>query len=186
MGHGALVIAAITSCTNTSNPAVMLGADIHAGRAIADLDFGFVGIPPPGVDVYGHLVTVPSDDLDGPTGPEVDIQAVARGYVEDAFDILGRRRVQVGGGYLTPPGETALWDLIAKQHEQPLYRVLGGTDPRVPAYASTLDFRLDDADFRDFVFGHSARLYTHLDPEFFEGTVIADACRRETAASTPA
>jgi aconitate hydratase len=32
--HGALVIAAITSCTNTSNPAVMLGAGILAKKAV--------------------------------------------------------------------------------------------------------------------------------------------------------
>ncbi|MDH5506560.1 MAG: aconitate hydratase AcnA [Anaerolineae bacterium] len=34
MGHGALVIAAITSCTNTSNPAVMVGAGLVAKRAV--------------------------------------------------------------------------------------------------------------------------------------------------------
>ncbi len=34
LGHGDVVIAAITSCTNTSNPAVMLGAGIVAKKAI--------------------------------------------------------------------------------------------------------------------------------------------------------
>jgi aconitate hydratase len=34
LGHGALAIAAITSCTNTSNPAVMLGAGILAKKAV--------------------------------------------------------------------------------------------------------------------------------------------------------
>ncbi len=33
MGHGAVVIAAITSCTNTSNPSVMLGAGLVAKKA---------------------------------------------------------------------------------------------------------------------------------------------------------
>jgi len=33
LGHGAVVIAAITSCTNTSNPAVMLGAGLVARKA---------------------------------------------------------------------------------------------------------------------------------------------------------
>ncbi len=33
--HGAVVIAAITSCTNTSNPSVMLGAGILAQKAVA-------------------------------------------------------------------------------------------------------------------------------------------------------
>jgi aconitate hydratase len=35
IGHGAVVIAAITSCTNTSNPSVMLGAGILARKAAA-------------------------------------------------------------------------------------------------------------------------------------------------------
>ena len=35
LGHGDVVIAAITSCTNTSNPAVMLGAGLVAQKAIA-------------------------------------------------------------------------------------------------------------------------------------------------------
>jgi len=35
VGHSAVVIAAITSCTNTSNPAVMLGAGLVARNAVA-------------------------------------------------------------------------------------------------------------------------------------------------------
>lgn len=35
LGHGAVVIAAITSCTNTSNPSVMIGAGLVAQKAIA-------------------------------------------------------------------------------------------------------------------------------------------------------
>lgn len=34
IGHGSVVIAAITSCTNTSNPAVMLGAGLLAKKAV--------------------------------------------------------------------------------------------------------------------------------------------------------
>jgi aconitate hydratase len=34
VGHGAVVIAAITSCTNTSNPSVMLGAGLVAKKAV--------------------------------------------------------------------------------------------------------------------------------------------------------
>src|SRR5690606_9789727 len=34
IGHGAVVIAAITSCTNTSNPAVMIAAGLLARNAI--------------------------------------------------------------------------------------------------------------------------------------------------------
>jgi aconitate hydratase len=35
MGHGAVVIAAITSCTNTSNPSVLVGAGLVARKAVA-------------------------------------------------------------------------------------------------------------------------------------------------------
>jgi aconitate hydratase len=35
LGHGDVVIAAITSCTNTSNPSVMLGAGLLARNAVA-------------------------------------------------------------------------------------------------------------------------------------------------------
>jgi aconitate hydratase len=35
LGHGAVVIAAITSCTNTSNPAVLMAAGLVARRAVA-------------------------------------------------------------------------------------------------------------------------------------------------------
>src|SRR5437667_10726653 len=35
LGHGAVVIAAITSCTNTSNPSVMLAAGLLARKAVA-------------------------------------------------------------------------------------------------------------------------------------------------------
>src|SRR5439155_3084187 len=35
VGHGDVVIAAITSCTNTSNPSVMIGAGLLARNALA-------------------------------------------------------------------------------------------------------------------------------------------------------
>lgn len=54
----------------------------------------------------------------------------------------------VGSSCLTSAVETALWDLIAKEQRQPLFKVLGGENPRVPAYGSTLDFHLDDQEFR--------------------------------------
>lgn len=39
------------------------------------------------------------------------------------------------------------WDLAAKEVGLPLWRMLGGTEPRVRAYASGLDFHLDDDHF---------------------------------------
>jgi L-alanine-DL-glutamate epimerase-like enolase superfamily enzyme len=41
--------------------------------------------------------------------------------------------------------DTALWDLMARRRDLPLWRLLGGHDPRVPAYAGGIDlqFTLD-------------------------------------------
>ncbi len=42
--------------------------------------------------------------------------------------------------------DTALWDIKAKAAGEPLWRLLGGRDRRVPAYASGLDIDLNDDD----------------------------------------
>lgn len=46
--------------------------------------------------------------------------------------------------------DQALWDLAAQQANMPLYRFLGGTNPKVRAYASGLDFHLSDAHYVEF------------------------------------
>ena len=46
--------------------------------------------------------------------------------------------------------DQALWDLAAQQVGLPLWRYLGGTSPRVRAYASGLDFHLSDGAFVKF------------------------------------
>ena len=46
--------------------------------------------------------------------------------------------------------DQALWDLASQQAGLPLYRYLGGTNPRVRAYASGLDFHLSDAQYVEF------------------------------------
>lgn len=43
--------------------------------------------------------------------------------------------------------QVALWDLSAKQVRLPLYQLLGGVRGKVRAYASGLDFHLNDEDF---------------------------------------
>jgi L-alanine-DL-glutamate epimerase-like enolase superfamily enzyme len=53
--------------------------------------------------------------------------------------------------------QVALWDLAAKQLALPLHRLLGSRRERVRAYASGLDFHLNDADFTEF-FGHAASI----------------------------
>ncbi len=62
---------------------------------------------------------------------------------------IGRPRGGNVGAATLPLGvETALWDLAGKAAGLPLYRLFGGTDPRVPAYGSTLDYHLGDDEFR--------------------------------------
>jgi L-alanine-DL-glutamate epimerase-like enolase superfamily enzyme len=46
--------------------------------------------------------------------------------------------------------DQALWDLASQQAGLPLYRYLGGTNPRVRAYASGLDYHLSDAQYVEF------------------------------------
>jgi L-alanine-DL-glutamate epimerase-like enolase superfamily enzyme len=46
--------------------------------------------------------------------------------------------------------QVALWDLAAKQVNLPLHKMLGSQRDRVKAYASGLDFHLDDDAFADF------------------------------------
>lgn len=60
---------------------------------------------------------------------------------------------------LSAPFEEALqqaaWDLFAKSVDQPLWRLLGARRGRVRAYASGLDFHLDDHEFSE-LFGVAA------------------------------
>ena len=72
LGHGSVVIAAITSCTNTSNPDVMLAAGMVAKAAVAK-----------GLSVNPYIKTT----LSPGSGVVKDYFAAAG--VQDAFDALG-------------------------------------------------------------------------------------------------
>jgi L-alanine-DL-glutamate epimerase-like enolase superfamily enzyme len=65
-----------------------------------------------------------------------------------ALRITRPRGGNVGAASFPLAVETACWDLIGKSLGLPLYKLLGGTDPLVPAYGSTLDYRLTDNKFR--------------------------------------
>lgn len=67
----------------------------------------------------------------------------------EALRISRPRGGNVGAATLSLAIETATWDLMGKAVNLPLYRLLGGTNPAVPAYGSTLDFHLSDEEFRD-------------------------------------
>ena len=66
-----------------------------------------------------------------------------------ALQISRPRGGNVAAAVLPLAIETACWDLMAKSLGLPLYRMLGGNDPKVRAYGSTLDFWLDDEQFRE-------------------------------------
>jgi L-alanine-DL-glutamate epimerase-like enolase superfamily enzyme len=51
--------------------------------------------------------------------------------------------------------DVALWDLKAKTNDEPLWKTLGGTDPKTPAYASGLDLPLSDQQIFDW-YAHMA------------------------------
>lgn len=51
--------------------------------------------------------------------------------------------------------QQAIWDLFAKSLGQPLWKLLGATRDKVRAYASGLDFHLDDGAFQS-LFAHAA------------------------------
>lgn len=53
--------------------------------------------------------------------------------------------------------QVALWDLAAKEVDLPLHKLLGGTRDKIRAYASGLDFHLEDDAFRA-LFAHAASL----------------------------
>jgi L-alanine-DL-glutamate epimerase-like enolase superfamily enzyme len=88
-------------------------------------------------------------------GPHLDAESVfaalegedPRG-VTALYDRMLRRTFKAGhaGAVFGTIGafDTALWDIKAKAAGEPLWRLLGGRDRRVPAYASGLDIALDD------------------------------------------
>jgi len=65
----------------------------------------------------------------------------------EALRISRPRGGNVDAATLPLAVETAVWDLVGKAVDLPLFRLLGGTNPEVPAYGSTLDFHLSDDQF---------------------------------------
>ena len=79
IGHGAVVIAAITSCTNTSNPAVMLAAGLVAQKALAQ----GLAVPP-----WVKTSLAP--------GSKVVTEYLAKTKLDQALDALGFNLVGYG------------------------------------------------------------------------------------------
>ncbi|GAA3661712.1 L-alanine-DL-glutamate epimerase-like enolase superfamily enzyme [Lentzea atacamensis] len=88
-------------------------------------------------------------------GPHVEIETVFAAIegedprsVTALYDRMLRRTFKAGhaGAVFGTIGalDTALWDIKAQAAGEPLWRLLGGRDRRVPAYASGLDIALND------------------------------------------
>ncbi len=65
--------------------------------------------------------------------------------IEQLWALMWWRLHYVGRGGLAQHAisavDIALWDLKARRHETPLWRLLGGHDPAVPAYAGGIDLQ---------------------------------------------
>ncbi|MFC9692300.1 mandelate racemase/muconate lactonizing enzyme family protein [Kribbella sp. NPDC056951] len=88
-------------------------------------------------------------------GPHVELENIFAAIegedprsVTALYDRMLRRTFKAGhaGALFGTIGalDTALWDIKAQAAGEPLWRLLGGRDRRVPAYASGLDIALDD------------------------------------------
>jgi L-alanine-DL-glutamate epimerase-like enolase superfamily enzyme len=106
-----------------------------------------------GVEGLGYTYTVGQGGAAVAALIERDLRPVLLGAEADRIEALWQRlwwRLHYGGrgGFASlaiSAVDIALWDMRARRFATPLWRLLGGHDPRVPAYAGgiDLDFPLD-------------------------------------------
>src|SRR6266699_1693011 len=153
LGHGDVVIAAITSCTNTSNPSVMMGAGLLARKAIAK---GLTVKPwvktslAPGSQVVAEYLDKSGlqKDLDklgynlvgfgcttcignsGPLAPEIskainDEDLVAAAVLSGNRNFEGRVNADVRANYLASPPLVVAYALAGSMYADLLKQPLG-------------------------------------------------------------
>ena len=132
LGHGDVVIAAITSCTNTSNPSVMIGAGLLARKAAAEgPDRQAVGedlararlasrrpsistnpgcrrISTSSASIWSASAAPPASAIPGPLPPEIskainDNDLVAAAVLSGNRNFEGRVNADVRANYLASP-----------------------------------------------------------------------------------
>jgi L-alanine-DL-glutamate epimerase-like enolase superfamily enzyme len=79
-----------------------------------------------------------------------------------------------GGGTFDRLVDFALWDLCAKRLDVPVYELMGGGDPTVPAYASGLAFHHDDERTREIYERFAAKGFTSAKVKIGYPTVEED------------
>ncbi len=101
---------------------------------MVDTDEGITGVGiGPHVELDGVFAAIEGEDPRGVTAlyDRMLRQTFKAGHAGAVFGTIGAL-------------DTALWDIKAKAAGEPLWRLLGGRDRRVPAYASGLDIGLTD------------------------------------------
>ncbi len=122
------------------------------GRPVGDAN----GLYADGLTDVPIIVVTTDEGITGVgMGPHVELDAIFAAIdgedpraVTALYDRMLRQTFKAGhaGAVFGAIGafDTALWDIKAKAAGQPLWRLLGGRDRVVPAYASGLDIGLDD------------------------------------------
>ena len=102
------------------------------------------------------------------------------------FHLRKKLRRPRGGDYSSAPRggfdqvvDLALWDLCGKHLDMPLYELLGGTEPSVPAYVSGLHYCQDDQFTRQQYDQYSERGFTAAKVKIGYPTVREDVERLE-------
>lgn len=100
---------------------------------------------------------------------------------ERIWDRLWNNLHRVGSGGVNTMAiaaiDIAVWDLVAKAHGLPLYRVLGGARDRIRAYHSGIDMSLTPAELADQVAAAVGQGYQAVKVKVGAPTVRADVAR---------
>lgn len=122
------------------------------GRPVGDAN----GVFPDGVTTVPITIVETDAGISGVgLGPHVEIEKIFPAIegedpraVTSLYDRMLRHTFKAGHGGLVfgtiGALDTALWDIKAQLAGEPLWRLLGGRDRRVPAYASGIDIGLTD------------------------------------------
>ncbi len=142
------------------------GSDRGAGLAVfVDTDEGVTGVTTGSPGVRGAVHSLAENLLVGqdPRG----VRGLWKRMVDAVFK--GGNRGAVTGAISAL--DIALWDLKAKINNEPLWRTLGASVPKVKAYASGIDLNLTDEEISAFYGGlaaqgvHAGKLKVGIDEE---------------------